>query len=448
MITNNNDNITRALSALRTQTLDLHTYYDYYEGRHKLNFASRKFRNKFGQRLQTLADNHCAPIIDATVNRLEIVNFYDPSKQIDSETLWALWTRNEMPAYERDLYREALRAGRAYLSVWMGQRGKAQIFIEDSRTIAEVYDQTDNLEFIAKRWISADLQRSFLNLYFPDRIERYEAESAQLESTFRPRAIDPIIENPYRQIPFFKLVYAKGASLLSHIIPLQDALNKQMCDLMVAGEYNSVRQRYATGLQLEIDEETNKPVIPFEYDEQLWATSSDTARFGEFSDTALEQYIAAKRDVREEIAFITGIPLHYLNSDANAFPSGEALRRAEGRFIAMLQEVQRKFSPPIGAAMRFAVLIDQKASAAEISDGLYKTDRIEIEWQDGAPISLTEQLQQALIKKELGIPLSKILEDLGYTDAEIQNILSQKTAEEATRVANAQQAFDAGVLIA
>lgn len=433
----------QAIEATASAETERQRFFHYYDGRHRLNFASIKFRNKFGQRLQTLVDNHCSAVVQAPVSRLEIVNFYDESGGITSEDFWAIWKASGMPAAQKDLYRQAFIAGVGYVSVWPPDGRRARFYVEDSRTIAEVYDDAENLLFIAKRWIGRDGKTQFLNLYYPDRIERFIARAPE-SVTFEPRPEEPVISNPFGVIPFFKIALPSERSFLHDVIPLQDALNKQFCDLMVAGEYNSVRQRYVTGLQLEIDEETQKPVVPFQFDEQLWATNAETAKFGEFSDTALEQFISAKRDVREEIAFVTGIPMHYLTPSTNSFPSGEALRRAEARFISLLQEMQLRFSTGIGTAMRFAALISQTVPVA-VGQQLANSEPVDIEWQDVAPISQTEMLEQALLKQQLGFPLTKILEDLGYNENEIAAILRDKASQDLAALATAQAQFDAGL---
>ncbi len=71
-----------ALDTHKSKLLSYKLYIDYYEGFHRLNFASAKWRSVFGGLFNQFADNLCAPIIDAAADRLKINSFTvtaDPS---------------------------------------------------------------------------------------------------------------------------------------------------------------------------------------------------------------------------------------------------------------------------------------------------------------------------------------------------------------------------------
>lgn len=442
----NNDEIKSALKRIAQERNDTRAYYDYYNGEHALNFASQKFRNKFGRRLQSLNDNLCKSVVNAPVNRLEVISFADEKDRNAGDAFWDIWKRNRMPKYSKAVHREAFRAGKAYVIVWAGADGKARIDIQSSAEIAVWTDAETRLPMkAAKLWFNEAAECHYLTLYYPDRIEKYVANSKSktfpTANAFVEREVDgePFpLPNPFNRVPVFEFTAPDGNSILADVIPLQDALNKHFCDLMVAGEYNSIRQRWSTGIQYEIDEETQKPIIPYDHEDQVWSSADPDASFGEFSDSSLEAYLAAKADAREEIARVTGIPSHYFQLNTGDFPSGEALRTAESRFVSMVQDAQLDFGESWADVMKFAGAIE--ASVVKPSP-----NAIEVMWRDAAPVGMRELLENGLLKQQLGVSKARILSELGYTDADIKEILTE-TAEETASLAGAmQKAFDGGI---
>jgi hypothetical protein len=54
-----------------------------------------------------------------------------------------------------------------------------------------------------------------------------------------------------------------GESELAAIVPIQDIINKNAINMMLAGEFSAFRQKYATNITLEIDPDTGKPLEPW-----------------------------------------------------------------------------------------------------------------------------------------------------------------------------------------
>lgn len=444
------DDIKNIMAQFGARRRRLQIFYDYVEGRQRLNFASIKFKNKFGQRLESLVDNICPTVINAPASRLEIINFApENADEAISQDAWKIWQRSRMPAKEKALYREALKTGAAYVIVWADSAGNARIWPQVSRDIYVVRNEEGRVVEANKLFYDTSTRRINLTRYYADRIEKYESDKelspddAVLYDSlrFRPREVPgerfPLI-NPYGAVPVFELEMPDGRSFLDDAIPIQDVINKNLCDLMVAGEYNSLRQRWAAGIQFEIDQETGKPVIPFEYDDQLWASSSETGRFGEFSNASLADYLNALADARGEVARITGIPLHWFDLTSGQFPSGAALRNAESRFISLITELQLNFGAEMADMMAFAYQVERKSTTSPVA--------FSVQWQQASPPATEELLQNALIKKQLGVSERRILEELGYTQSDIETILAQKLDEERQNAEASARIFNAGLI--
>jgi hypothetical protein len=433
--------IKKALTKISRQRLDLEDYYKYYKGEHRLNFASSKFRNKFGARLQSLKDNLCKSVVNAPVSRLEVINFADEQADI-TEKAWSVWKANSMPLQAKSVHREAFRAGYSFVIVWQDlATKKAKIDIQKSHSVCLFESEESNLVSMgAKVWMENEMW--FLTLYYPDRIEKFVTVKKSKDFPTKPESFVERgdgetwkVENPFKLVPVFKFSATEDLSILDEVIPLNDALNKTFCDLMVGGEYNSIRQRFTAGIQYEKDEETGKPIIPYEHDDQVWSSESDTAKFGEFSDVELEQFLKTADSIRQEIARVTGIPAHYFNLNTGDFPSGEALRTAEARFISLIEEAQLSFGETWSKVIQFCLQIENDAPDAQI----------EVQWRDAAPTSESEKLTNALAKQQLGLSAEIYLAELGYTEQQIVDSLNKQAEKQASLGESLGKIFDGGL---
>lgn len=423
-------------------------FYNYYEGRHTWNFSSKKFKDKYGQRLQTLRENLCKTVVKAPASRLELIGFSAEKEEVKN-TAWKIWKRGNMPLNSGVTHREAYRTGDGYVIVWPDSDRKARIHSQRSSNITVWKNgETGEIEKAAKQWTSGD--RTYITLYYPDRIEKYiSKEKTKRESMptsekdFEPRIVKGEkfpLPNPYKKVPVFHFAYDselddRGSSLLTDVIPLNDALNKSYADIFVAQEYNSMRQRFVAGIRAEEDEETGKKVEPYKADDATWIAEDSETKFGQFPDSDLEKMLKVKGETVRDIALVSGIPPSYFNLETADFPSGEALRKIEARFTSIIQDSQRSFGETWGKVMAFALMIEAGGNTST---------EIEAQWTDAAPVSETEQLDNALKKKNLGWSLTQIQRDFGLTDKQIAEMAAENADLEKVKMENAAKFFDGG----
>jgi len=228
---------------------------------------------------------------------------------------------------------------------------------------------------------------------------------------------EAIVENPFGVVPVFHFannadIGEFGRSELETAMPVQDGLNKSVLDMLVAMEVSAFRQRWAAGIEIQIDPETGKEIAPFRSGlDTLWLTESPDAKFGDFAATELEQFLKVKDGFRIDIASVTGTPLYYLMPHTRAVPSGESLRKAETRFLAKVRDRQEQFGAVWAEAMSFALKIAGHPGVSLVTH-----------WEDPAPTSEREILENLRIKKELGISTEQALKEAGYGDAEAKRI--------------------------
>jgi len=321
-----------------------------------------------------------------------------------------------------EVHKEVLKTGDAYVIVWPDENGNAVIHPNRASQIAVEYTDEGQVKFAAKYWHTLD-KHVRLNLFYPDRIEKYVSkeksegslpeakEFVAMPGTQAPspasalnnsnidargsRAFPASVPNPYGIVPVFHFANNAdlgrlGRSELEAAIPIQDGLNKSVLDMLVAMEFSAFRQRWAAGIEVEYDAD-GKAVQPFTAGvEKLWIAGDPQARFGDFDAAELEQFLKVKDSFRVDIASVTGTPLHYFLQQAGEFASGESLRRSETRFLAKVRDRQESFGQVWADVMSFGLRVE----------GMPDTQLI-TEWEDPNPASERERLENELLKMQL-----------------------------------------------
>jgi hypothetical protein len=379
---------------------------NYYRGDHDLNFAIEKFRNVFARKLAAIADNLCPAVVDSVADRLKLTGFTSEQAPAAADQAWDVWRRNRLPIRATDTHREALVTGDGYVIVWRDNAGRPAVWPQHANEMAIRYSEETpgEIEVAAKLWRRRD-GRWQANLYYPDSIEKYETATVKrtlnttgvtlkdfpLNLEAAPRVEDApedftgfeYTRNPYGRAPVFhfpnKALYEYGVSELLDVIPLQDGLNKAVCDMFIAMEFAAFQQRWVAGAELEIDEETGRPKPPkwaLGIDKAVASTDPET-KFGAFPAADLAQFVEVQENLRSEIARVSGTPLHYLFITRGDFPSGEAMKSAEARFSEKLDDKQTGFGDGWEDALTFALRID----GTELPEGF----QLEAEWKSATP---------------------------------------------------------------
>lgn len=404
----------RAIKKISGQADLYEIFSKFYRGDHPLNFASDKFKQKFGKRLQNLRDNLCKTVVNAPSSRLEITGFGSDSTDI-AKAAWDIWKKNVMPLNSKKVHREAFKTGDGFVIVWQDDASsQVRIFPQQQSASCALWtdEETGESTFGAKAWKESATEKIRLNLYYPDRIEKYITTQIHSEMVSDEAEFELLeeLDNETGKVPL--VYFSAGESLLMDVIPLQNGLNKSLADLFVGMEYNSIRQRYTAGISYPVDEETGKALVPFEHDDQFITTANDQAKIGEFADMTLSEVISVTDSMRSSIARVSGIPMHYFQLTTGDFPSGEAQRKAESRFIEIIKDAQISFGESWSKVMSIALQLAGKG------DNLI----IETQWSDAAPASQTEQLNDGILKKQLGWSNKKIQQDFGLDDDTIEEM--------------------------
>lgn len=444
--------IEQALKDIRGRSSRYQLYERYYRGLHRLEFASEKFRNAFGGLFSAFADNLCGIVADAVPDALEVTGFsVEEGEAKLADAVWKIWQRNHLGLRANEVHKEAAKCGDAYVIVWPNANGEATIYPNRAALCTVRYDaeMPGRTLWGAKLWLTEPdaSKRRFvrLNLYFPDRIEKYITVNSQPNGLpQKARAFKPFevtgeawpLPNDWGVVPVFHFgnnasVGAMGCSELEPVAPLQDALNKAVLDMLVAMEFAAFKQRWVVGVEMGEDKDGN-PIPPFVPGvERLWASDNPDTKFGEFSATDLEQFTKVQNDFRAEIARVSGIPLHYLYLGKGDFPSGEALKKSESRFLKKVTRRQENYGAVWEDAMALALRMEGGGDAA----------RLFAAWADPAPETRKELLEGLVMEKAIGATEGELLAKAGYGEEDIKQMQAEKAAAREA----AMKAFDGGL---
>ncbi len=423
------DTIKDALERLGARQPPYVLYDQYYAGIHNLAFASEKFRSAFGRYFQTFTDNLCPSVCDTLADRLIVLGFAvetanDTDNTRITDEIMAIWNTNRMDRQSGQVHLEAIRSGDSYVIVWPDGDNRPVFYPNRALTMTVLYDDDipGQINWAAKLWQQDD--RTFrLTLYYPDRIEKYvttkASDTAPKKATeFVPYELPseawPLV-NPWNQVPVFHFANNQssdrfGRSELADVVPLQDALNKTLIDKLVAQEFAAFRQRWATGLEVPVNEETGKPVEPFKAAvDRLWTVSDKDTRFGDFDATDLSQLEQSAEGWRKEIATVSRTPLHYVIPPTGTWPSGEALKTAEGPFTAKAKDRTVAF----GNAWEDAMQLAYKMALDSAEEGDLP---LSCQWRNVEPRSESDMFANVQKLTQSGMALRWALVAAGFDD--------------------------------
>jgi hypothetical protein len=241
-----------------------------------------------------------------------------------------------------------------------------------------------------------------------------------------------------------------GVSELRDVLPLQDAANKVVVDMLVAGEYQAFRQRWATGAELDELPEQPDPTIlePYQVatdgsgrivarrtpDEHgpgaLLMFPNPETKVGEFGQADISPFVLVKNSFQADIARVSGVPLSYFFVSTSETPSGEALAKAEVRFTRKGNRQKRAFGNHwehvIAAVAGIPASVDLNAV-----------------WADDTSRNETEKLNALVLKQTLGVPNEALQKEMGYDDDEIKAFTEHKAAQDQKAADEARAAVEA-----
>lgn len=418
----------RAYSALTTKKPRIDSWWRYYDGDHILPFISDRLREVFRDLSPDFNLNWCEAVIDATADRISLTGL-TAQDEAATDALKETWDEAGLGVEADDAHKAALVTGEGYVCVWQDGAYGLQAYYNDPRMIHVEYSAHNPhvKAWAAKWWDEGGYRR--LTLYYPDRLEYYisrgKAESASSAKAFIPYDGDgePVVANPYGVVPVFHFRPERrlAKSDLSSVWRAQNAVNMLLINLLVAGEFGALPQKW---LISQVDLKGRLPnhpggILSFPASEG----DGQGTQVGQFQAASLANFWDAIDPLIGSIASITRTPKHYFVRQGGD-PSGDALAAMESPLLKKVQDRIDRFA--IEWRQAGAFLLQLRGVQARPTD-------ITPRWAD---IRTTQPLANAMSVREYtsaGVPLRTALRRAGWTEDELAKMDEDQQAEQVTQ---------------
>ncbi|MFD8067917.1 phage portal protein [Streptomyces parvulus] len=434
--------LTIAVNEILDRRADYETAEDYYYGTADEVFTSKAVYKALKHTAGEFRLNFAAVPVDTVNNRLEITSVSAISEGA-GQYLDRVWATDELQLDIAQVHKNALIYGDAYLMV-LPDGDSLQVHYNSPKTTIAIYDEENPkvMRFAAKVWeITVDIngkreKRTRVNLYYPDRWEKYISRDSKMTAIPQPSEFEPFVDeytdangvmaNPlkHKVIPVFHFRTEMPEGKPEHIRAYgpQDAINKFVVTQMAANDFHGFPQRWALTLEgtsesADFDDETE--TVGVANQPGSLAVLKGIKSVGQFDAANPATFIDPMRVNIRAMATVTATPLHYFEPTGNV-PSGEALRVAEAPLVKKTKMRQLSF----GSTWRkvFSFILEAQGMKEDV----------QIHWRAVETFDTKEAWEIARIKKQVGLPDSQNLVEMGY-DAALVEQWAQEAAQRASQ---------------
>jgi hypothetical protein len=406
-------------------------YREYAEGRQR-SFLTAKQRAALNIKTdvtEQIVLNYCDMVVQAMADRLSVSRI---DGEGDEASNWSadLLKANRFDGLQMDVTEASVRDGVSFVMVAFDNAERRVVFAHEPAWdgacgLIPVYDRLGKTMIAAiKVWDEPNGKQ--VNLYLPDRVQKYTWVEGKLTLTSAPQWRDrsgqplgvPVVAVPNRK-------NGRGISELAAVIPMQDTLNRSLIDMIMTSGLTAFQLKVALGFT------PPDTVAPGD-----WVTIPEAPADQKVDAFVLPQgqlvpFIQQAQFVIDQIGTISRTPLpRFLGADTS---SGEALKQREVGFLGKLKRYQVKG----GNAWEDVIML-----AARVQDA-YGTRRAPASptwdciWDEPEVRNDTEVIDNALkVADRVGRKefLRLIAPVYGWDETKIDEILAEQDADAARRL--------------
>lgn len=430
------------------------------DGRQQVHLSARmrQFLTDAGIPDTEFSDNYLDLVVSALTDRLRVAGFSAPGEKAEPRTdaeglpipdapgplaqyAADTWSANRGDSLQIAVHDTAVALGDAYVIVeWDALAGRPALHFNDPRLVRMHRDPANTSEvlFASKAWVVSlgDGKATRLNLYYPERIERYISNGEIVRGAWRPfqedgtSAVVPwtMDGSPDGEPIGIAVVQFSndrrgnatyGRTEVHNAIPLQRAMNKALVDMLRVSDAQGWPQRYATGVATSDADLNADPG-------SVWEIESDLAKVGQLEASDPAGIISLLNKLQEDVATVTRTPQHLVRI-TGAFPSGESIKTAEAPLVKKAQKRQTSFGNGHEDVMLLAARLGvaNGALAGDVPLSGYTC-----EWED-AESRPAELDHISAINSKQGISRRQRWREYGYTDEEIARMEAELESEAA-----------------
>lgn len=402
----------------------------YLNGDHDMPYMPRGARQEY-RHLAKRSITNWTPLLSSTYTRGLFVDGYRGAREADNAAPWSYWQANRLDARQSIAHRGALEYGASYTLVLPGtlktKRVPVMQPLSPLRSAAWYQDPDDEFPEIGYRSKGTTSDGTRL-IELLDRESVYTFAKPKDGDTWTLSRSD---EHGLGVTPFVRFrdrLDDEAVGVIAPAINLQDRVNEVVFSTLIALQYASFRQRWATGLAIptepvldEQGQETGEelPVEPFEAAvNRLWISEDAEARFGDFAQTELSGHHAAYESTVKTLAATAELsPVVMMGDLVNI--GADALAALQDGQQRRTNEYETNFGESWESAFRLAAhAAGDAANAADTSS--------QVRWRDTEARSLASTVDAlGKVATMLQVPVEALWEKIpGVTD---QDVLRWKT---------------------
>lgn len=418
---------------------------EYDDGIHNTQLTDRAKKYLHLQSDEECVANYCRMIIDAKADRLKVLGF-DAADDTQKAWLLNLWRKNRMDAKQSDVHRSAIRDGDCFVLVEWDTIAKMPRFHYEPAYAGSgvmVYyseERRDEIEFASKSWQTQHGmdtgKKRRVNLYFANRIEKYVSHDDVRGGTWMPYSdgADVIADGKLGQAGVYwwtdtrtpegnplgvPIVHFRhngngdsyGTSHIADVMPIQDAVNKALIDLLAACDANGFPLFVGLG---NVDWSTVKvgpgavAGIPLDPDK----ASLDILQG--FDPTGL---LSVYNALIMEMARVSGTPLAYFQVSGQS-PAEGTMKQQEVALVSQVKKTQTNF----GNSWEDCFTIARRLENAFGDSGIVLDTDVLIDtiWEQAESRNDKEQTETLAIQVEkLGVSKEAAQMKLGYDATDV-----------------------------
>jgi hypothetical protein len=430
-----NTDIKKAIDLIRDRRERYLEAASYYDGTQSEIFPSKRWYRLLTSINTDYRFNFARTVVDSVLNRLEIANITASTDEANKK-ISDIWQMNDLQIDADEIHRRALVYGDCYSVVWTDSNGQITVDYNSPLTTVMIYDDENPRikKYAAKLWqteiipsTGAAAQKiAKLNMYYADRIEKYEmfGEIDNVVSAHGFQLLETV-QNPWGEVPVFHFRTTKqyGRPEHSDAYGPQDAINKMIVTHMTTVDYQGAPQRYALsdgGNTAEFEDFNDDTATPADNlgklkngPGELWYLKG-VSKVGEFAPADHKVFTEPVKDFVRSMASITSTPLHYFEKTGN-IPSGEALRSAEGPLVKKVEDRQITFGSTWADMFRFILKIDNE-----------QEPNVQVKWKAVESLDSLDAWEVAVKKRVVGVTLEQTLIEMGYEPQVASEIASRE----------------------
>jgi hypothetical protein len=427
---------------------------EYYDGIHKTQLTDR-----MRQFLQVKHDanfnvNYCKMVVNAFADRLKVTGLEVADSQ--KETLWDWWRKNRMDRTQGIVHRNAIRDGDAFVLVeWDSVAELPRFYYEpafagDGVMVYYSEERRDDIEFASKTWQikygnhAGKMVRK--NLYFPDRIEKYVGHSDIAYGHWQPHEDDTTVLMAGRLgmagvnwwtdtgaefgkplgIPIVHFKHndngdSYGTSHLADVMPIQDAVNKAMIDLIAAMDANGFPVYVGYGYDWTLLQVGPGAVASVTKD-------SPAAKLESIAGMDPAGLLAVYNALVMEIGRVSGTPLSYFQTTGHVAAEG-TMKQQEIALVTQVEKAQTDFGNSWEDCFNIARRLHNAFSS---NPALNEDELIDTVWTQAESRNDKEQAELLAIRVgQLGVSEEQAQAEMGYDTDDIAAFKRDKLRRQA-----------------